>query len=101
MPNICFSYPAEVPPGITVGGAAQPGLRDPRRMPAMCFSYQADVPRSMPLSCFSYPAAAPPGIRSRSAARPGPGGFPGPPGSQPGLPPGARVSYPVWPCFRY
>src|SRR6266567_9603957 len=59
MPNICFSYPADVPPEITVGGAAQPGLRDPRRMPAMCFSYQADVPRSMPLSCFSYSAAAP------------------------------------------
>ena len=86
MPYTCYRYPDDMPRGIPNRGAAQPPL------PGM---------RQVPFTCFSYAAAAPPGIKSRSAARPGPGGFPSPPGGQPGLTPGARVSYPVWPCFRY
>ncbi len=39
MPFPCFSYPADVLPGITNRDAAQPGLRDPRRMPYTCFRY--------------------------------------------------------------
>jgi hypothetical protein len=44
MPATCFSYPADVPPGTGNRNAAQPNLRDPRRMPYPCFSYPADVP---------------------------------------------------------
>jgi hypothetical protein len=64
MPNICFSYQPDLPPGIETRNVAPPALR---RMPAgPCFSYPADVPRSMPVSCFSYsagtPRPAPPGL---------------------------------------
>jgi hypothetical protein len=53
MPNICFSYPADVPPS----------LREPRKMPiGSCFSYSGDMPRAMPItSCFSYSVNASPG----------------------------------------
>lgn len=73
----CFRYEADVPPGLRrmpsstcfryEAHAAQPGLRDPRRMP---LSYPAYVPRSMPYSCFSYPAGAPLGAGNRGAAKP-------------------------------
>jgi hypothetical protein len=60
MPFPCFSYTADMPPGI----------RNPRTMPHACFSYLAEVPRSMPFSCFSYPAHAPLDGRNRNAAQP-------------------------------
>ncbi len=93
MPFPCFSYPADVPPGIRNPDAGQPGLRAPRLMPFACFSYPADVPRSMPLPCFSYPTTicfryppdVPPGIGNRDAA-------------QPGLRDPRRMPYT---CFRY
>jgi hypothetical protein len=86
MPAMCFSYPADVPPGIRNGNAA---LRDPRRMPYSCFSYPvscfsnpADMPRGMPVApCFSYPADMPTGVRTRSAPRPAPPGLRRMPGS--------------------
>jgi hypothetical protein len=59
MPQTCFSYPADVPPGTSNRDAAQsapPGLR---RMPTTshCFRYPGDVPpglRRMPGTCFRY-----------------------------------------------
>ena len=59
MPAICFSYPADAPPGIATRTA---GPSEIRRMPYPCFSYPADLPRSMPSACFSYPdrGAVPP-----------------------------------------
>ena len=85
MPNACFSYPADVPPGTRNRNAAQAALRDLRKMPYPCFSYPSDVPpggrtrsaaqptppglRGMVTSCcFSYPPAVPPGIGNRDAA---------------------------------
>ncbi len=70
MPSICFSYPADVPPGTRNRNAAQAALRDLRKMPYPCFSYPADVPRSMPYACFSYSVDAPLGVRNRDAAQP-------------------------------
>jgi hypothetical protein len=82
MPNSCFSYPADVPPGTGTRDAVQsdpPGLR---RMPTTsCFRYEADVPPglrrmtttacfSYPYMCFSYPSDVPPGTRNRDAAQP-------------------------------
>jgi hypothetical protein len=67
----CFSYPSDVPPGTGTRNAAQPGLRDPRRMPFSCFSYPVsrrfscdpgDVPRRMPFTCYSYSADEPGGV---------------------------------------
>jgi hypothetical protein len=85
MPNPCFSYPADVPPGIRNGDAS---LRAPRRMPYSCFSYPiacfsnpADVPRGMPYSCFSCPADVPQGVGTRSAPRSAPPGLRRMPGS--------------------
>jgi hypothetical protein len=74
----CFSYPADVPPGAS---RRTPG---PRGRPSL---------NRMPIStCFGYLAAGSPGVRNGDAAQPE---------GQPGLPAGAYLSYPVWPCFRY
>jgi hypothetical protein len=57
MPATCFSYPADVPPGISNRGAAQPAPPGLRKMTTTCcFSYPADVPgaRGMPSACFIY-----------------------------------------------
>jgi hypothetical protein len=63
MPQMCFSYPPDVPPS---------GPSDLRRMPYPCFSYLVEVPRRMPATyCFGYPVDAPPGARGRDAAQPG------------------------------
>jgi len=78
MPYTCFSYPADVAPGIgdRAVGPALPGLRrmpDSQcfRYPATCFSDPADVPRGMPVApCFSYPDDVQASVRTRSAARP-------------------------------
>ena len=78
MPNICFSYQADVPAGIRNRGAAQPappglaGLGYPcfSYPSGPCFSYPADVPRSMPLPCFSCSVDASLGVRNRDAAQP-------------------------------
>lgn len=69
MPWSCFDYPADVPPGARISGAARPG---PRRMPiTTCFGYPGDRPRTMPIGgCFSYPADIPLG----DSAEPDPGG---------------------------
>jgi hypothetical protein len=37
MPESCFSYPDNSPAGTGNRDAAEPGLRDPRRMPHTCF----------------------------------------------------------------
>jgi hypothetical protein len=84
MPNICFSYSSDVPPGIPDRGAAQPAVpghrrmstgscfsypADLRRMPVFaCFSYTTNVRRMPATNCFSYPADLPPGVRNRNAA---------------------------------
>lgn len=86
MPGSCFGYPADVPSGIGNRGAARPGPPGLRQMPG---------------TCFSYPVPAPLGIGNRDAVQPGPGGHPITPGGRPGFVPGACVSYPVVPCFRY
>ena len=86
MPNICFSYQADVPSGIRNRSAARPGPPGLRQMPS---------------TCFSYPVPAPLGIGNRDAVQPGPGGHPSPPGGRPGFVSSACVSYPVVPCFRY
>ncbi len=83
MPNICFSYTSDVPPGIKNRGAATGLPQRPAGKPYSCFSYSADV-RRMPVwacfsypaglrrmpvfACFSYPADLPPGVRNRNAA---------------------------------
>jgi len=65
MPQMCFSYPADLPPGTGARDVVPPA---PRKMPfGSCFSYTAEVPRSMPIgTCFSYsvdaPQPAPPGL---------------------------------------
>ena len=76
MPNICYSYPADVPPGArSVAQPAPPGLRQVPtgttcfRYPATdCFSYPPGV-RWMPTSssCFRYPADVP-GLRRMPAS---------------------------------
>jgi hypothetical protein len=48
MSKLCFSFPADVSPGIRIRGTAHYGAY-------ACFSYQADMPLRMPLSCYSYP----------------------------------------------
>jgi hypothetical protein len=110
MPATCFSYSADVPPGIGSCKAAQPALPGLGGMPVWpcfsypggpCFSYPADVPRSMPLPCFSYSVDAPLGVRHRGAAQPGQGDLPSLPGGRPGFVSSACLSYPVVPCFRY
>lgn len=74
MSKLCFSFPADVPPGIGVHGAVRPDLR---AMPTtICFRYKPEVPRSRPAMCFSYPADPPPAS------------------------PGVR-RMPGGPCFRY
>jgi hypothetical protein len=45
--------------------------------------------------CFSYPADVPPDASSRTP------GARARPGRRPGLPAGAYLSCPVWPCFNY
>ena len=84
MPLICFSYPADVPPGIGRRSVAPTALR---RMPIG--------------SCFSYSAAVPLNIRNRNTTRPGPADHPSPPGGNSGFVSSACASYPVVPCFRY
>jgi hypothetical protein len=62
MPQMCFSYPSDVPPGVKSRNAARsapPGLR---RMPYSCFSY--------PIICFSYPDDMPTGTGNRDAVEP-------------------------------
>ena len=59
MPNACFSYSADVPPGTGTRDTVQPDPPGLRRMPESsgCFRYEADVPpglRRMPATCFSY-----------------------------------------------
>jgi hypothetical protein len=68
MPNSCFSYSADVPPGTGTRDAVQPDPPGLRRMPESCFRYEADVPpglRRMPETsgCFRYEADVPPGVR--------------------------------------
>jgi hypothetical protein len=80
MPNICFSYSADVPPGTGIRDAARPVPPGVRQMPysscfsyptGPCFSYPADVPRRMPvMPCFSYSVDASLGVRNRDAAQP-------------------------------
>jgi hypothetical protein len=92
MPNACFSYSADVPPGPGTRDAVQPDPPGLRRMPygsgcfryeadvppglrrmpdSACFSYPADVPRRMPVApCFSYSVDASLGVRNRDAAQP-------------------------------
>ena len=90
MPATCFSYQADVPPGIGNRNAAQPALPGLGGIgypcfsypSGPCFSYPADVPRRMPFSCFSYSVDAPLGVRNRN--------------TMPGL---RRM--PVLPCFSY
>ena len=78
----CFSYPADVPPGIGNRPAAQPTPPGLRRMPTTsscfkypgdmhpCFSYTADTPAQYGyLHCFSYPAEVPPGARTCDASQ--------------------------------
>jgi len=75
MPQMCFSYQPDLPPGSGIRADAPPALR---QMPAgPCFSYSAAAPRRGWLSCFSYSADAP------QLAAPGPN----------------RKSYTA--CFRY
>ena len=82
MPQMCFSYPAPLPPGT--GNA--PVASGPRRMPVLpCFDYPADGPRRMPVvPCFSYSVRVPPGIGSDIA--------------EPGLGEPRRMPHT---CFRY
>ena len=81
MPQMCFSYPAPLPPGT--GNTPVPS--GPRRMPAgPCFDYPADGPRTMPVPCFSYSVQVPPGIGSDIA--------------MPGLGEPRRMPHT---CFRY
>jgi hypothetical protein len=79
MPNIRFSYSADVPPSGRNRAAAQAALRDLRRMPHSCLTYPV-------FACFSYPADVPPDTRKRDTAPP----------AVPGL---RRM--PVSPCFSY
>jgi len=74
----CFSYPADMPPGAS--------RRTPRPRARAGLSL---MPVDM---CFSYLTASSLSVRNGDAAQPG---------GQPGLPAGAYLSYPVWPCFRY
>jgi hypothetical protein len=68
MPNSCFSYPADLPPGTRNRNAAQATLRDDvRRMPYPCFSY--------PSMCFSYPTDVPLSAKNRDPARAAPPGL--------------------------
>jgi hypothetical protein len=62
MPNMCFSYPPEVPPDSQNLSAARPAPAGLRRMPFPCFSY--------PQMCFSYPDDVPAGTRNPDAAEP-------------------------------
>jgi hypothetical protein len=74
MPWSCFSYPSDMPPGTETRNAAQPILRDSRRMPITCYSYPVvswcfsydpgDVPRRMPYTCYSYSADEPGGVNA-------------------------------------
>ena len=83
MPNICFSYSADLPLGAGNRNATQQTLRDAR----LCFSYSDDMP---------------PGIRNRSASQPAPHDLPGTPGEHPGLPTTTICfSYVATNCFRY
>ena len=45
MPQMCFSYSADVPLSVTSRGAAQWAPRGPGRMPGYpCFAYPSDIP---------------------------------------------------------
>ena len=92
MPNMCFSYSADVPLSVTSRRAAQRAPRGPGSMPGYpCFAYPSDIPqavsslRKMPFPCFSYPDDAPLGNGNRDGAQ----------SDMPGL-----RSMP-YPCFRY
>lgn len=67
MPYICFSFPADVPPGTRNRNAAQAASRDLRKMPLPCLSY--------PFLCFSYPSDVLPGTRNRDTAKLAPPGL--------------------------
>ena len=60
MPNMCFSYPPDLPDSPNLS-AARPALAGLRRMPFSCFSY--------PHMCFSYPSDGLLGVRNRDAAQ--------------------------------
>ena len=62
MPQMCFSYSADLPLSPRNRHAAQAALRDVRRMPYPCFSY--------PIMCFSYPSDVPLGTRNGDVAPP-------------------------------
>ena len=75
MPNPCFSYSADVPPGTGTRDAVRPDPPGLRRMPnpSGCFRYEADVLpglRRMPAGsgCFRYEADVLPGLRRMPAA---------------------------------
>ncbi len=80
MPEICFSYSADLPMGAGNRDAAPSSPPGPRLMPLPCLSY--------PYICFSYPVDVPPGTRNRNAAQP----------SRP-APPGLRRA--PYTCFHY
>ena len=61
MPKMCFSYPADVPPGAGKRGAGQVSPGDPQ-IGYPCFSYSK--------LCFSYPSDASLRVRDRDAAQP-------------------------------
>jgi len=74
MPNsCCFSYPADVPPGIGNRPAAQPappGLRWMSTTSSTCFKYPAGMPRSMSFSGLGHSADVPPATKVPDAAQP-------------------------------
>jgi len=66
MPNICFSYSADLPLGARNRGITQQTLRDSK----ICFSYYSgDIPHDTRL-CFSYPAGPSPDARNRNITQP-------------------------------
>ena len=78
MPNMCYSYPADIPPDSANRDAGRAARRGIREMPFPCYSY--------PNSCFGYPPAVPPGGGNRGDAPPARTG---------------PVQMPVNLCFRY
>lgn len=62
MPQICFSYPADLPMGAGNRDIASSSPPGPRQMPLPCLSY--------PFMCFGYPSDVPLDPRNRDAAQP-------------------------------
>jgi hypothetical protein len=82
MPNICFSYSADLPLGAGNRNATQQTLRDTK----LCFSYSGDMPL---------------GVRSRGATQPTPRDLSSTPGEHPDYTYSACFSYVSTTCFRY